>query len=255
MSECHSFDIDVAKDVGVNAAIIFQSFCFWIKKNSSEGVNFKDGCYWSFASIKGLSKLFPYLSEKQIRTAVDVLIEKNYLKKAQMSDNKINRTMWYALATEGKCTRPVGQMHSTDKANVGFAPEGKCNIEDKEEDKEKKILVTPLVPLTEPENEKRTHRKKTRLPENWFLPKEWGVWALEQGLTTDEIRIEADCFADYWHSKGETRADWLATWRNWVRRKQTWRKPAQRNNLKTVEDLKTAAQEQADRVWKMMQGA
>lgn len=125
------------------------------------------------------------------------------------------------------------------------------NIESKKIVKE----VSPLVPLTEPENEKRTHRKKTRLPENWFLPKEWGVWALEQGLTTDEIRIEADCFADYWHSKGETRVDWLATWRNWVRRKQTWRKPAQRNNLKTVEDLKTAAQEQADRVWKMMQGA
>ena len=73
----------------------------------------------------------------------------------------------------------------------------------------------PLVP---PEGE--TQKRKTRLPDDWFLPKEWGDWALSerQDLTVDDVRLEANQFCDYWLSRGETHADWYATWRTWVRR-------------------------------------
>ncbi|VUZ24112.1 Uncharacterised protein [uncultured Comamonas sp.] len=63
----------------------------------------------------------------------------------------------------------------------------------------------------------------TRLPDGWQLPKSWGDWALEQrpDMTPADVRREADCFADYWHAvpgaKGR-KADWLGTWRNWIRR-------------------------------------
>lgn len=73
----------------------------------------------------------------------------------------------------------------------------------------------PLSPL-----DSKTPKRKTRLPDNWFLPKEWGDWALleRQDLTVEDIRLEANQFRDYWLSKGETHADWYATWRTWVRR-------------------------------------
>ncbi len=77
-------------------------------------------------------------------------------------------------------------------------------------------------PVDNPKPPDKPAKRKTRLPENWFLPKDWGSWALEQGLTESEIRTEAECFADYWRSKGETRADWQATWRNWIRRSKTF---------------------------------
>lgn len=131
MSDCHSFDVEVAKELGLNAAVIFKSFCFWLKKNASEDVNFKDGCYWSFASIRGLSELFPYLTEKQIRTAIECLVEKKYLKKAQLSDNKTNRTLWYSLDEKGESICQIGRVHLPKKAN-GAAQMGKSNIEDKE---------------------------------------------------------------------------------------------------------------------------
>ncbi len=63
----------------------------------------------------------------------------------------------------------------------------------------------------------------TRLPDGWALPKAWGEWALAErpDFTADDVRREAECFADHWHAKAGADArkvDWQATWRNWVRR-------------------------------------
>lgn len=62
-----------------------------------------------------------------------------------------------------------------------------------------------------------------RLSKDWHLPKAWGEWVLDEypTFTADRIRLEADKFRDHWVSKSgkdATKADWLATWRNWIRR-------------------------------------
>lgn len=66
-------------------------------------------------------------------------------------------------------------------------------------------------------------KRGTRLPDDWFLPMEWGQWAVKEGYAHDQIKVEADKFKDYWHgvpgSKG-VKLDWLATWRNWMRNSQ-----------------------------------
>lgn len=59
----------------------------------------------------------------------------------------------------------------------------------------------------------------SRLAEDWFLPMEWGNVALEKGLTTEEIRVQAEKFKNHWISKtgkDATKANWKATWGNWV---------------------------------------
>lgn len=61
----------------------------------------------------------------------------------------------------------------------------------------------------------------SRLGEDWFLPRAWGEWAMAEGVSQEIIRSEADRFKDYWISvagaKGR-KADWQATWRNWIRK-------------------------------------
>jgi len=61
----------------------------------------------------------------------------------------------------------------------------------------------------------------SRLDPDWVLPKAWGDWAVaEMRWHPDQIRLEADKFADFWHSKAGANAvklDWLKTWRNWCR--------------------------------------
>lgn len=80
--------------------------------------------------------------------------------------------------------------------------------------------------MSEAATEKRRPKAKpdpkgTRLAEEWELPRPWGIWALEQGLTIPEVREQGARFKDYWRgvpgAKGR-KADWEATWRNWIRR-------------------------------------
>ena len=59
------------------------------------------------------------------------------------------------------------------------------------------------------------------LPKNWYLPREWGVWAMERfGFSEDEVRYQADKFRDHWISttRNSTKKNWFATWRNWMRK-------------------------------------
>lgn len=64
----------------------------------------------------------------------------------------------------------------------------------------------------------------TAIPEDWKLPRSWGQWAIAEvpHLTVDDVRAMGEEFRDhYWanrHRKECRRADWLATWRNWVRK-------------------------------------
>lgn len=65
--------------------------------------------------------------------------------------------------------------------------------------------------------------KGSRLPPDWELPLDWRAWALEHhACTPQQLQREADTFADYWHGKAGAdarKADWQATFRNWIRRK------------------------------------
>lgn len=61
----------------------------------------------------------------------------------------------------------------------------------------------------------------TRLSREWDLPEAWGEWAEQQGMTREAVIRECDKFKDYWISKtgaNATKADWEATWRNWIRK-------------------------------------
>jgi uncharacterized protein YdaU (DUF1376 family) len=63
-------------------------------------------------------------------------------------------------------------------------------------------------------------KKGSRLPEDWVLPRTWGEWAVEQGLSVDTVRRQGEMFRDYWIAQSGAKAvklDWLATWRNWIR--------------------------------------
>jgi len=78
----------------------------------------------------------------------------------------------------------------------------------------------------------------TRLPADWHLPDDWADWAIEQrpDWTPSHVRHIADCFRDYWSAKAGRDAcklDWLATWRNWVRREAD-RQPS--TNRRTIHD-------------------
>lgn len=65
------------------------------------------------------------------------------------------------------------------------------------------------------------------LSADWVLPGDWRTWAEKERADLD-IDTVADSFRDYWVAKpgkDGRKADWLATWRNWVRNQRSGRPP------------------------------
>lgn len=92
----HSFDPEVAKEVGVNAAVIYQNIHYWCEHNAANERNFHEGRYWTYNSNKAFTELFPYMSAKQIRRALDKLIEAGYIAKGCFNKSKFDQTCWYS---------------------------------------------------------------------------------------------------------------------------------------------------------------
>lgn len=153
----NTFDTEVAVDVGINAAVIYQNIQYWCEKNRANGQNEEDGLYWTYNSIKAFCEQFPYLTEKQIRVALGILEEKGYIRSGNFNRAGYDRTKWYAdlRAGKGRCICPGGQMDLPCGAN-GIALEGKPipnintdintdnNIYNEEKPKKKKF-VPPTV--------------------------------------------------------------------------------------------------------------
>ena len=67
--------------------------------------------------------------------------------------------------------------------------------------------------------------KGSRLGNDWALPPEFREFAFKEGMRHDEIEREAEKFKDYWVSVDGYRGvkrDWVATWRNWIRRRKDY---------------------------------
>ena len=129
----HSFDPQVAQRVGINAAVIYQNIVWWCEKNAANEKHVHEGKSWTYNSIKAFDALFPYLTSKQIRTALDKLEGDGLILSGTFNKAGYDRTKWYC---------PSGQMELPKRAN-GIAPEGEPIPDSKPVDKPD---VTPLPP-------------------------------------------------------------------------------------------------------------
>lgn len=119
----HYFNTTVAKEVGVNAAVIFENLSFWIHQNAKNGRNLKDNKYWTYTTQADLAKQLDYLTVKQVRTAIDKLTQHGYIEIGNYNKMKIDKTHWYSLTEKGVAfsqngisERPKGQKGSSKKA-------------------------------------------------------------------------------------------------------------------------------------------
>lgn len=117
MAESHYFDVQIAKLYGVHCAVILQNIWHWLRKNEANGKNFYDGTYWTYNSTKAFADLFPYLTQKQVRTAIEKLVDDGILQTGNYNEMKYDRTTWYAVTDKGRSILLSGQMDLPSKAN------------------------------------------------------------------------------------------------------------------------------------------
>lgn len=136
MAETHFFDTRIAELYGVNCAVILQNLWHWIRKNEANEKNFHDGTYWTYNSTKAFSELFPYLSHKQVKTALKRLQDEGIVVTGNYNALKYDRTLWYAITPKGRIILlgeagdkrehsicPTGKMEKPSRVN-GFDTEG-----------------------------------------------------------------------------------------------------------------------------------
>ena len=199
----HHFDVKLAQKYGVIEAILLNHFEFWIQQNEANERNFYNGRYWTYNSLKAFCEIFPYLSEKQIRRALNKLQEKGILLVGNFNQNPYDRTLWYSLSEKGNSILPKGQMETAERANVQTAERanGNCqkgrpipdNIPDINTDKKTSRFIKPTV-----EQVKAYCRERRN-------------------------SVDAERFVDYYESNGwrvgkSPMKDWQAAVRTWERR-------------------------------------
>lgn len=114
------------------------------------------------------------------------------------------------------------------------------------EGKKNSPLQAPSKPLASQEQEQEQEQEHvdapsaksprgTSLPKDWVLPDDWKAWA-EANRPDVDVRTVAESFRDFWIAKpgkDGRKADWQATWRNWVRnqRAQQHRQAPQQSSI------------------------
>lgn len=127
----HYFDVRVAVEYGVTEAILLNNIFFWVEKNKANEQGFHDGRYWTYNTVKAFVALFPYLTGKQVRNALNKLKREGLVVTGNYSENQYDRTLWYSLTDKAYMLLdpkspicPTGQMELPEKANQ-FAQKGK----------------------------------------------------------------------------------------------------------------------------------
>ena len=138
----------VAVKVGLAASVIYAHICYWIRKNKANEKHFYNGKYWTYNSMKAFASYFPELTEKQVRTALEKLIQANLIESANFNKTGYDRTLWYSLKEENEDCQidmpknelpfaqkgtPIPNINQTDKQSVK-----------KENIKKKESLELPL---------------------------------------------------------------------------------------------------------------
>lgn len=93
----HALDTNIAKQYGVNIALLLESFQFWTFKNLARKKHIYDGLCWSYDTLESLGEIFDYWTRRQIEHTINNAVKHGLLVKGNYNQTKYDRTVWYAL--------------------------------------------------------------------------------------------------------------------------------------------------------------
>ena len=113
----YNFDIDVAREYGVDEAIMITNFQYWIMKKKASNKQFYDCHYWTYNSPKAFVEFFPFWNQRHIELVLKKLIEKGVLMKGNYNKSAYDRTLWYAFVDEKKWIYNKDEIHLQKNVN------------------------------------------------------------------------------------------------------------------------------------------
>ena len=90
------FNPDIAVKVGVRGAVFYRHICYEVYCNKVASRNLHDGRYWATCSVSKLSKLHPYMTPNQVRTALKKLVDSGLVLASKHNRSAMDQTVSYS---------------------------------------------------------------------------------------------------------------------------------------------------------------
>jgi hypothetical protein len=126
------FSARMACEYGVKESIILNNIQFWIITNMANGHNFYDGRTWIYNSVSAWIKIYPFFSAKEIRGALQRLVDSKVLRKNCYNKHKYDRTAWYSFENEFLWVEKSYITSRNDKEGYEMDPVTKGQMEEYE---------------------------------------------------------------------------------------------------------------------------
>ena len=257
MANCntHSFNVQLATEIGLEECIILQHFYYWHKINCENENMVIDDKVWFFTSRRNIQSVFPYLSEQKIKTCLLRLEEKGYILKENKNDNKIVKANWYALTEKslaifGEINQPLVKTTNdwlkqpTNNSNNNIYN----NIKETttySSSKEKRFSLTPQKPYQSTEGDTPSPLNNQKGKDYLITPRKAPLTTADREEREQAFREQADkfipeygrkmidAFCDYWTEFGgkKMRFEKEKTW-ELKRRLQTWKRNDDERNAR-----------------------
>lgn len=91
----------LAREIGLNEALVLQQINYWIEVNRKSGNNYYDGRYWTYNSIRAWQeKDFDYMSIDIVKRTFLKLEKLGYLVVGNYNRDSRDKTKWYSINDE-----------------------------------------------------------------------------------------------------------------------------------------------------------
>ena len=194
----HYFNTEIAKQYGLEEAILLENIYFWVKKNKANNQNYHNNKYWSYNSIKAFKLLFDYMSESKIYRALKKLEEVGLIEIGDFNADRYKRPSWYTV---------------TDKTLKLYKD---CSFQN-----ETSTFQNEISSITDNKQQIKNTNKKQQIKEQFTPPtlEDVAEYCKERNNNIDAMQ-----FVDYYSARGwrfnngGKMKDWRATVRTWERR-------------------------------------
>lgn len=91
----------LAREIGLNEALVLQQINYWIEINKRSGNNYFDGRYWTYNSIRAWHENdFDYMSIDTVKRTFSKLEKMGYLIIGNFNKDPRDKTKWYSINDE-----------------------------------------------------------------------------------------------------------------------------------------------------------
>ena len=239
----HSFDTDIAQELGIEAAVILQNFAFWIIKNLTNEKNIHDGKAWTYNSYGALEKLFPYIKKEKIKRVIIALEKEGILvSRTDLNKNGFDKTKWYSLSDHPIAKKLLGEYLNSDAQSMGENSttdganlhDGECNpASSLKNNNQRQIKNTDKKPDSKKSRKFSFSLSQSTQFEN--ISKEYREKLKGYAVTKDGAK-SFDEFLDFHIAKGSKFKDWSRAYNTWLNNSKKFNNYNPSNFVETIYD-------------------